>query len=356
MCKLNRYIENVIQLTIVCFAATFAVEHQASAQISFQPSWQIPSYENVRTEMLSWIEINIAEEESRLVAEKLWPATNSLSQEDNASLLSLVIETFAAADPRALALWDACHLEHHSPIPPQADWLEDAALSGFQKNNLKLFYARWLSQKGLYDEVLEVTHGILPKDVVDPAALLFYRMVAFHQLVQGESSRIALVQLMEQEASLPRRFQQVSKLVERDLASLENESLDHIARRMNDVRRRLDLGRAGKQVQMVEKGVVDSLDELIKKLEEQQKKQSSSSSGSAQSSKPMQDSRLPSMRAPMKVDQKDIGSQSGWGNLPEKEREKAMQQIGREFPSHYRELIKEYFRELASESDSTPPK
>jgi hypothetical protein len=35
--------------------------------------------------------------------------------------------------------------------------------------------------------------------------------------------------------------------------------------------------------------------------------------------------------------------------LPAKEREEAMQQIGKDFPSHYREVIEQYFRKLASE-------
>ena len=44
-----------------------------------------------------------------------------------------------------------------------------------------------------------------------------------------------------------------------------------------------------------------------------------------------------------------VGSEAGWGNLPEKDREKALQDIGRDFPSHYREVIEEYFRRLAAE-------
>jgi hypothetical protein len=67
----------------------------------------------------------------------------------------------------------------------------------------------------------------------------------------------------------------------------------------------------------------------------------------------MQDSQLPSMQAPMEVDQRDIGHKSGWGDLPPRERERALQQIGRDFPAHYRELIEQYFRELAAES--APP-
>jgi hypothetical protein len=155
---------------------------------------------------------------------------------------------------------------------------------------------------------------------------------------------------------LPLRFQQVAQLVERDLSALEDESLDHIARRMRDVRRRLDYGRAGEKVQTVEKGVLESLDKKIEDLEKQQQQQQSSASsgGSSQSSKPMEDSRPAELKAPMQVDRREIGNQSGWGDLPPKEREQALQQIGREFPAHYRELIEDYFRELANEPTAEP--
>jgi hypothetical protein len=68
----------------------------------------------------------------------------------------------------------------------------------------------------------------------------------------------------------------------------------------------------------------------------------------------MQDSKIAELKAPMQVDRRDIGNKSGWGDLPPKEREQALQQIGREFPAHYRELVEQYFRELANEE--TPPK
>ena len=63
----------------------------------------------------------------------------------------------------------------------------------------------------------------------------------------------------------------------------------------------------------------------------------------------MQDSRIAELKAPGKVDDRNIGNRAGWGNLPEKDRERALQDIGRDFPSHYREVIEEYFRQLATE-------
>ena len=224
------------------------------------------------------------------------------------------------------------------------------------RNNLRLFYARWLAQHQYYDEVLATLENLKPTDVFDPAGLLFYRMVAHHQVVEPDKSRLTLERLLERKTELPRRYLEVARLLRRDLSDLKDDSLDHVARRMNDVRRRLDIGRAGKQVQVVEKGVVDSLDKMIKKLEEQQQGGGGGNPGGQQSAKPLQQSQLPSNGAkpPMKVDQKEVGNKSGWGNLPPKEREQALQQIGRDYPAHYRELIEQYFRELADESKSEP--
>src|SRR5262249_17836201 len=156
---------------------------------------------------------------------------------------------------------------------------------------------------------------------------------------------------------LPARYQKLADLMRHDLEGLKDEdSLGHISRRMEDVRRRLAQGRPGERVQGVEKGVIDSLDKLIKKAEDQaqQQAQAAATAGSAKPppSTPMQDSRIAELKAPGKVDNRDIGHGANWGNLNEKDREKAMQEIGREFPSHYREVIEEYFRRLAAEESA----
>ena len=83
---------------------------------------------------------------------------------------------------------------------------------------------------------------------------------------------------------------------------------------MEDVQRRLDLGRAGPKVRKVEDGVVESLDKMIKKIEDEQN-QSQNPSNSLQSTKPAQDSKPMLGKAPGEVTKKDIGHKSGWGNM-----------------------------------------
>jgi hypothetical protein len=339
-------------LSVLC-AIEVVSPQTARGEIDFDPTWRPPIYNDVRTAVLEAVDETDPTEQQRAEVQTLWP-NDETAGGDRSEWLDRVAASFAIVDPRAAELVDVCRADYRGPLVPDASWLNDDNLSEFERDNLRVFYARWLGQFGLYDELLATLEGIKPDDVVDPASLLFSRMIAHQQLVHPDEARAALVQLLEQRDALPRRYQQVTSLLEKDLESLSDESLDHISRRMSDIRRRLAYGRTGALVQEIERGVVESLDRKIDKLEQQQQQQQSqgqSSSGSQQS-QPMQDSQLPSMRAPMQVDQKDIGHKSDWGDLPPREREQALQQIGRDFPAHYRDLIEQYFRELAAESSS----
>jgi hypothetical protein len=325
------------------------------AELVFAPSWRAPTYVEVRGEVLLWLDSHDLNPATVRQLSEIWPEA-PLPNSTPGQRMQWVVESFALIDPRARQLIDLCNLAESDPTPPDTHWLDDLNLPAIGRSNLRLYFARWLAQQSYYDEVLAILEGITPEQVADPAAFFFCQMVAYHQLVRPEESRMALTRLMEQENSLPDRYLQLAQLLQRDLATLENESLEHIARRMNDVRRRLQLGRAGDQVQMVEQGVLQSLDKLIKKIESQQQAAAAaaSSGGSSQSGKPMEDSRPAGLKAPGRVTPRDIGHQSGWGELPDKERQQALQQVGREFPAYYREVIKQYFQELASEGEQQP--
>ncbi len=341
----------MIKSLVCCWLVVSAAAAFAQQELDFEPSWAVPTYAQVRGQTLSWIRQQAPQKNSVQQADALWPQVE-LRTVEGSQLLDRVVETLALLDPRVAALVTASQRPSLFPVPPEGAWLKSSDLRPFPRQNLKLYYARWLFQHGFYDRVVDALAGITTEQVVDPASLLFYRAVAHHQLVQPEACRAVLVRLQEQDNFLPQRYRQVAQLLERDLSALQDESLDHIARRMNDVRRRLGIGLAGKPVQIVEQGVLDSLDRLIKKLEQQQQQASAGGTGGGPGGQPMPDSRLPSMQAPMQVEQRDIGSQSGWGDLPDKEREQAWQQIGREFPAHYRTLVEQYFRELANEAET----
>ena len=92
---------------------------------------------------------------------------------------------------------------------------------------------------------------------------------------------------------------------------------------------------------------------IISRLEEEarQRQQQQQQQGGAQPSQPMEDSMPAKLKGPGHVERRDIGNGSGWGDLADKDREQALQQVGREFPAHYRQVIEQYFRRLASDEE-----
>lgn len=314
-------------------------------------SWQSPKIEEVRKQVFDWLNARKPDEQVRKKVESLWPQKEeSLAGRE---MLARVVESFALVDDNARSLAAVCAGPAPSLVPPKMPWLADEANGALVNNNLRLWFGRWLVHQRFVDEAAEQLGGLKPQDVVDPATLLFYQSVVHHRFLDQSAGLETLEQLAERTDLAPRRYAALAKLMEADLQGLKEDSLDHIARRMDDIERRLDLGHAGKKVRDVQDGVIKSLDKLIEELEKQQQQQSSSSSssGGSQSNNPAPDSTPMGGKGKGEVARRNVGSDSGWGNLPPKEREEALQQVGRDFPAHYRDLIEQYFRRLAAEGN-----
>lgn len=334
-------------------AAAYAAPPQTTAPPAApasgeMPAWQTPMPDQVKALVFAWLEAEKVDAALLAKVRDAWADMSPKSNDDE--ILARLAATFAAIDGRAAKLVELCSQRRSRLSPPGEEWLREPGVPPLFANNLRLLYARWLVRESLFEEASEQLAGLEPSDVVAPASLLFYQGVVCHALLNKESGLKSIDALLQGADSSPKRYVAVARLMQDDLQNLDEESLDHIARRMSDIRRRLDLGRAGPKVRQVEDGVIQSLDKLIKKVEEQQEEQQSSEMADGiQSSSPAKDSYLRSGKGPGDVTKKSIGSASGWGDLPPKEREEALQQIGRDFPSHYREVIEQYFRRLATE-------
>lgn len=335
-------------------ASARGAEVVANDAFAKKPTIEAASFEQVKTQLLAWLDQRQADAASRSAVEALWQTPGE--QDSAVDRLERLAESFAAADSRAKSLVELCsQLRAKGPLAPQA-WLAAEETPDFERHNLRLFYGRWLAHEGLFDESLEQIAGLKPEQVVDPATLLFYQSVAYHRLLDKDKGLETLARLLDETAGLPLRYKSVAELMQDDLKQLKTESLDHISRQMNDIRRRLHLGRAGKKVRKVEDDVIAALDKLIEEMEKNQQQANGAGggaggSGSAQPTKPMQDSRIAGARGPGDVNHRKLGDTSGWGDLPAKQREEALQQIGKDFPSHYRDAIEQYFRKLASENE-----
>jgi hypothetical protein len=330
-----------------------------ATEFGAQASWKAPAAAEVRTQVFKWLDERKPTPEIRASIEKLWPADDA-SSKDSAALLDRVGTTIAVVQPAAKELVEFCARHAGGIAVPEFAVLSDEKLDPFVRNNLKLLFGRWLAQERYYDESLAQISKLETKDVVDPVSLLFYQSLGHHWFLDKKEGLATIGKLFERRDELPRRYATMAVLMEADLKALKDESLDHISRRMNDITRRLDFGHAGKKVQGVENGVIASLDKLIEELEKQAQQGQGQGSGGGdpgpggqgpaqgiQSRNPAADSTPATGKGPGNIDRKRIGSASGWGDLPAKEREEALQQIGKDFPSHYRDIVESYFRKIA---------
>lgn len=213
---------------------------------------------------------------------------------------------------------------------------------------LKLYFARRLVRADYVEQSLTLINGVKSTHVADRAALHFYR-AAGHYRLQNKKEALEELDALEAIPTAPKRFLVTAALMRRELEALEKAELDGIAHDMRDVTRRLDLGRTDDQVVELEKDILKRLNKLIDQMEQQLKNQSAQqSSGSQRSTRPMDDSLLPAGgQTPGKVGNRVFKDVDQWGNLPERERQRVLQDIGRQFPPHYRDAIEQYFRKLA---------
>jgi len=325
-----------------------AVSPAADAEFAREPSWSSPTEADVRRRVLEWLASSGAAADVAGPQRDAWPEPGATAAAAD-GLLDRVMATFAAVDQRCAALRD--------DIDADRGWL-DGGTADFQRDAVKLWLGREFVRYDRFDDALPLLAGLDLDAAVDPAALLFHRAACQHWLLDADAAVESLDKLLERARGIPVRYERLARLMRADITALEDESLDHIARRMRDVTRRLDQGRAGPRTREVQDGVIESLDKLIASIEKQQQdsqQQGSSGAGGAGrggEGKPMEDSRLAELKGPGEVARRDLGDKDGWGNLPPHQRDEALQQIGREFPAHYREAIEQYFKRLAAGAES----
>jgi hypothetical protein len=311
-------------------------------ELAREPSWTAPTRTELHDRTTAWL---ATRGDTATAAIEAW--------DESAEPLDAIVAVIRRADPRAAAV-DASAAD-----PAAAAWLDGSDIDSFERDTLRLWLARELVRCDRFDEALPLLAGLDLATSVDPATLLFHRAACQHWLLDAEAAVDSLDQLLERAGQIPVRYERVARLLRADIAGLEEGSLDHIARRMRDITRRLDLGRAGPTTRQVQDSVVASLDRLIKDLEDQQQQGAAGSAGAGGgaaggqggAAAPMDDSRLAGGQGKGEVQARDVGSGDGWGNLPPHAREAALQQIGREFPPHYREAIELYFKRLAAGSE-----
>jgi hypothetical protein len=186
-------------------------------------------------------------------------------------VLDRVAETLALGDPEAKKLLDEARDQSQSAPTAVPAILKDRKRPTFYRANLSLAYGKALSNRRVFEEALGALKTVKVEDVADPATYLFHRAVAEHALLLKDDANRSILRLLDDATDVPDRYKMVSVLMAFDMQSWKEKDLGEIARKMDNIERRLELARGGPQTQKIQKEVVARLDELIKQLENQNK-------------------------------------------------------------------------------------
>jgi len=219
----------------------------------------------VKKEAEAWLKsVGKTDAASQARFKKVWEADKPL--------LDKVAETLCLGDPEAAKVLARAR-DVAAPAPTEVPaLLKDAKKPAFFRANLGLAYARALTQRKVYEEALEAFNAVKPDEVADPASYLFHRAVCEHSLMFKDRADDSIDRLLVDVQESPDRFRVVASMMHYDMLTWKEKDLGWIARKMDNIQRRLDLKRGGKNTQQMQKEVLIRLDEMIKELENQQKK------------------------------------------------------------------------------------
>jgi len=279
------------------------------------------------------------------------------------TVLDKVASTLALGDADAAKLLaEAKDADAAAPVEVPAI-LTDKKKSTFFRNNLALAYAKALTSRKVYEEALEAFMAVKADDVVDPSAFYFHKAVCEYELMLKDNADTSIDRLIADVTDSPERYLRVAALMHFDMLSWQEKDLGWVARKMENIQRRLELKRGGKHTQKMQKEVLVRLDEMIKEIENKNKQQGNCPNGGScpnggqgqqdgpgkdQSSNPQKDTQGGTANKPGEVDQKKVNEIAEvWGKLPEKERAKALVELTRNLPPQDRAVIEQYFKRLA---------
>lgn len=317
-------------------------------------SLERPDAAAVKSRVLTWLKESGAKDAGQFDA--VW-------QHEERSLLERVADAIALGNPDAAKLLaDARDPSMPAPIEVAA-FFKDAKVPMFVRANVGLVYARALSNRRIYEEGLAVLRNFGAEHVVDPAAYLFYRAVSEHALLLKPEATRSIERLLEEAIGIaPERYKTVSTLMLLDMQTWKDKDLASIARKMENIERRLELARGGPVTQKLQKEVVLRLDEMIKKLENQAKSLSNPNQGNCPSGGEKQGDGQPGNKAENPLQDSKIANQGGtghvdpvkirklaeeWGRLPPRERMRNLQELTQGMSPRHREAIENYFKNLA---------
>ena len=289
---------------------------------------------------------------------KLWA-------DEETPVLDRTLATFEMGSPEASKVLAASR-DSDKDAPKQVpSILKDEKQDSYFRSNLALGFARGLTNGRVYEESLATLDLIQPEQTIDPATYFFHKAVAQHALIKKDDAVRTITRLLDDVADAPDRYKMLATIMFLDMGNWKKDEKDlsNIKRLMDNSERRLSQARGGKVTQDIQKKIVFRLDELIKEKEQQCKGGQCNGGqcpGGGQGNKPGSGNIRSNSNAPdstimggagkgevdMTKQMKALADK--WGTMPERERAKAIQELTKDYPARYRQVIEDFMKNVSS--------
>lgn len=187
-------------------------------------------------------------------------------------------------------------------------------------------------------------------------------LLAYCQLsnLHYEAAKDSLETFTRQHPDAPERLRLSARQMLLELQARQPDGLGDVADLMTYASRRLGIGHADKLAQERQQRAIDLLDALIEQTQQAEQQLLQASQGgnprgtgkqSGQPMAPASESMIPSGDGSIGRLGRSPAANPGdtWGNMREEERQRILQTLGQHFPSQYRQLVEQYYLQLAKE-------
>ncbi|MEZ6095157.1 MAG: hypothetical protein R3C03_13165 [Pirellulaceae bacterium] len=306
--------------------------------------WEMPDQRGILSAFADWSKSQQASPEIQTEINTLLIRSTPTNVEPAIQGIIEAIVRINPASQHVIEEIDQCLESVPDELPEQ---IVSFSSDAFVKQHVRLYAAYVWQQRNLHDEALAIIQDMSPNDTLQPHVMLFIRSICAHQLAQKDICLQSSAELLQNRDLLPARYVVLMEIFQRDIANLETDSIDEIARLMNDVTRRMSLKRSGEEVLAEEQLIVEKLDKLISRLEQQQQQSQPSAKQNMSPSTPMERSRNAGGKGSGAVTSRQLSEGGQWGDLPPGEKADSLAEMVRKLPPNYREMVEEYFRRLA---------
>ncbi|HKQ50020.1 MAG TPA: hypothetical protein VJZ71_18235 [Phycisphaerae bacterium] len=176
--------------------------------------------------------------------------------------------------------------------------------------------------------------------------------------LQYEDALTALTELLARYPAAPDRLRVTATQIVTELSRRSPGGMGDVRDLLNYARRRIHLGETHEPVTVRQKEAVELLTAMIDEAENQEK--SKGKGGGKKGGGAPQGGNKPggATRSTTPGGQSQVGELrkvraspgEAWGKMPPREREEILQTLQRRFPSQYRELLEQYYQQLAKDA------